>query len=291
MPIQALVLYANFRNITFNLQLNTLSQITNITNQINSINALSAIAETRPPVHLLVRKELENFAKRKGLNANQVAIVKTLNKEIIRELYAIPLWQDIYIKYRVLGTVDVKRRIVFKYKLESLVYQLLTGKTKDEIKAQFQSFLVKEQKYNDDVDEVERIKKAVEASNPSSFANPQDESIRAKVNRQFQRISKATYKLHVHFRLRSNLYLNYLNPNLKKDFSVILNGLDLNIVKPKGRFHTNLGLMLKNFLIIFNLDKMQKSSQRSVFESGLQKSAIGSDRESQRYSTPTVQTE
>lgn len=103
------------------------------------------------------------------------------------------------------------------------------------------------------------------------------------MNRQFQRISKATYKFHVHFRLHSNLYINYLNHQLKKDFSVVINGLDLNVVKPKGRFHSNMGLMLKNFLILFNLDKMQRTNTRSVFD-GPPKGSAFSEKESVRPS-------
>jgi hypothetical protein len=289
LPLQALVLYANFKNITLNLQLNTLSQITNISNQITGFQALTSISETRPSVRLMGKKELENFAAKYNLNGNQTAIVRLLNKEIVRELFAIPLWQDIYLKYKVLGTVDVRRRICFKYKIESLVYQLLTGKSKAEIELQFKTFLESERNYLQDLEDLERMKRESESGSLGFFSSAgQDDSMRAKVNRQFQRISKATYKFHVHFRLHSNLYINYLNPQLKKDFSVVINGLDLNIVKPKGRFHANLGLMLKNFLVMFNLDKMQKQTQRSIFD-GPPKGSVFSERESVRPSATNAQ--
>lgn len=285
LPLQAIVLYATFKNITLNLQLNTLSQITNISNQIVGIQALTSISEARPAVHLLVKKELDEFSIRNKLGAAQVGIIKMLNKEVIRELFAIPLWQDIFIKYKVLDSVDVKRRICFKYKLESILYQLLMGRNRAEIQAIFDTFLLKEKKYIDDLEELERIRKASETNNFAQLlGNNQDESMRSKVNRQFQRISKATSKFHVHFRLHSNLYINYLNPTLKKEFSVVINGLDLNIVKPKGRFHVNMGLMLKNFLVMFNLDKLQKSSQRSIFDGPKMN---GLDRDSVRTGAPS----
>lgn len=283
-PLQAVVLYATFKNISLNLQLNMLSQITGIANQISSFKALTSVAETRPMVRLMGRKEADAFAAKHGLSSNQIGMMKLINKEIVRELFAIPLWQDIFIKYKVLSTIDVRRRINFKYKLESLIYQLLTGKTKTEIQSQYDLFLQNEKKYIEDLEEIEKMKKASESNSIGLFGS-QDETVRTKVNRQLQRISKATYKFHVHFRLHSNLYVNYLSPALKKDFSVVINGLDLNIVKPKGRFHANLGLMLKNFLVLFNVEKQTRATQRSVFD-GPPKSSAFNERESVRPSAP-----
>lgn len=289
LPLQAVILYATFKNITLNLQLNILSQITNISNQITGFEALASVAETRPPVKPMPRREIDAFIRKYGLGAPHMEVVRTLNREIVRELFAIPLWQDIFIKYKMLASVDVKRRVCFKYKLESLIYQLVTGKSKAEIQAQYDAFLQNERRYNEELEEMERLKKAAELNNFGLFGGSQDESMRSKVNRQFQRISKATYKFHVHFRLHSSLYVNFLNPQLKKDFSVVINGLDLNLVKPKGRFHANFGLMLKNFLVMFNLEKMQKAAQRSIFDGPMRG---GSERDSVRNSaTPVNQSE
>ncbi len=289
LPLQAVVLYATFKNITLNLQLNILSQITNISNQIVGFQALASVADTRPPVRPMPRRELDAFIGKHGLGAPQMAVVRLLNKELVRELFAIPVWQDIYIKYKMLATVDVKRRVCFKYKLESLIYQLVTGKSKADVQSQYNAFLLSEKKYNEDLEEVDRLKKAAELNNFGLLGGSQDESMRSKINRHFQRISKATYKFHVHFRLHSSLYVNFLNPQLKKDFSVVINGLDVNLVKPKGRFHANFGLMLKNFLVMFNLEKMQKTVQRSIFD-GPMRTGL-SERDSIRNSTtPVTQT-
>lgn len=289
LPLQAVILYATFKNITFNLQLNILSQITNISNQIVGFQALASVADTRPPVRPMPRREMDAFINKHGLAAPQTAIIRALNKEIVRELFAIPVWQDIFIKYKMLASVDVRRRICFKYKLGSLIYQLVTGKSKAEVQAQYDTFLLSEKKYNEELEEMDRLKKAVELNTFGLSGDMQNETMRSKVNRQFQKISKATYKFHVHLRLHSSLCVNLLNPQLKKDFSVVINGLDINLVKPKGRFHANFGLMLKNFLVMFNLEKMQKNFQRSIFDGPLRSGRTGgNDRDSIRHSTTPV---
>lgn len=292
MPLQAIVIFANFKNITFNLQLGIVTELTTIANNISSIKDLTAIAEARPPVRMWTRYSMEAFGKQKGLSADQMMAMKVLNKEIIRELFAIPIWQDIYSRYKMIDSLDVKRRIEFKYKLQSMVYQVLKGKTYDDLKREYDKFLEDEKKYLQRKEEIANALKMQETSGAPFLSAQAGEGPRQRVSRLFTRLSKQSWKYHVHFRMHSNLYLNFLDEHLKKDFSVIINGLDLNIVKPRGRFHTNIGLMLKNFLVMMNLKDQQKVGIRSVYDNGRTVPRLSEgDRDSLRASMPSHQSE
>jgi hypothetical protein len=265
-PIQAVILYANFKKIAVNLQLNILTELTHIANTVTGVQALVAVSQSRPAVSIITKQFIYEFSKLKGLSTDQVQAMKIINKEIIREMFAIPIWQDIYIKYKVLDTVDVRRRIEFKYKLQSLVYQILSGKTKAQLLAEFDQFLLEEKEYIRKIEEIATAKKLMEEQNKPHI-EPQigQESMRQKVSNICQKVSKQTWKYHIHVRLHSTIEVNYLNDEMKNELCVEISGLDVNLVKPRGRFHLNGGLMLKNFLVKFNLQSQQRAVQRSVF--------------------------
>lgn len=265
-PIQAVILYANFKKIAVNLQLNILTELTHIANTVTGVQALVAVSQSRPAVSIITKQFIYEFSKLKSLSTEQVHAMKTINKEIIREMFAIPIWQDIYIKYKVLDTVDVRRRIEFKYKMQSLVYQILSGKTKAQLLAEFDQFLLEEKEYIRKIEEIAAAKKLMEEQNKPQI-EPQiaQESMRQKVSNICQKVSKQTWKYHIHVRLHSTIEVNYLNDEMKNELCVEISGLDVNLVKPRGRFHLNGGLMLKNFLVKFNLQSQQRAVQRSVF--------------------------
>jgi hypothetical protein len=89
--------------------------------------------------------------------------------------------------------------------------------------------------------------------------------MRKKVDKQLSKLSKISWKFHIHFRLHTNLFINMLDTNLNREVTIVLKGLDLNIVKPRGRFHVNIGILLKYLIVSLNL-KSQKQVQRSIFE-------------------------
>lgn len=265
-PIQAVVVYANFKKIVVNLQLNILTELTHIANTVRGVKALTMIGQSRPPVRMITKQFIQEFSRMKNLSNEHCQIMKTINKEIIREMFAIPIWQDLFIKYQVLDTVDVRRRIEFKYKLQSLVYQLLSGKTKDQLLAEYQAFLIEEKNYVNKREEIAAAKKLMEEqSKPKTVPQASQESMRQKVSNICQKVSKQTWKYHIHVRLHSTLEVNYLNSDMAIEMSVEVSGLDINLVKPRGRFHINSGLMLKNLLVKFNIDNQQRVVQRSVF--------------------------
>lgn len=266
MPLQGGIMYTNIKEISFNVQLGIMAEITNILNYVNSIKALNDISAMRPDLKVMTSKYMSQFASKHKLTREQIDRLKLINKELARETMAIPIWRDLYTTYAAMDNLDVKRRLTFRYRLSSLIYQLIHGENYDLIKADEREFFNKERAYLDKLEELARNE--ANKNNPPAqpTAPEQPDDMRAKVDKQLSKISKVSWKFHVHFRLHTNLFVNMLDANLKRELTVVLKGMDLNIVKPRGRFHVNIGFMLKYLLVSLNLKSGAKQVQRSIWE-------------------------
>ena len=101
---------------------------------------------------------------------------------------------------------------------------------------------------------------------PNTTVSQEKEDLRTKISKNLTKISKQTWKVHLHIRVHANVHINYLDSSYKRDGTLALRGLDLNLVKPRGRLHINIGLMLKNLLISLNTQTFIKQAQRSIFD-------------------------
>lgn len=267
MPLQGGIIYTHISDITVNVQLGIMSEITNIMNYINSIQALKQISAMRPDLRVMTSKYMSEFSSKHKLARDQIDRLKLINKELVRESMAIPIWRDLYTTYGGMDNIDVKRRLIFRYRLASLIYQLIYGQNYDQIKRDEGEFIAKEKTYLDKLDEIAKNEAA--KNNPQPLQQDQQDpsdDVRQKVHNQLSKVSRLTWKFHIHFRLHTNLFINMLDSNLKRELTVVLKGMDLNIVKPRGRFHLNIGLMLKYLLISLNLKSAPKQVQRSIWE-------------------------
>jgi len=273
MPLQGGIMYTHISDISVNVQLGIMAEITNIMNYINSIQALKQIAAMRPDLKVMTSKYMSNFTSKHKLARDQIDRLKLINKELMRECMAIPIWRDIYTSYSGMDNIDVKRRLIFRYRLSSLVYQLIYGQSYEQIRQDEREFIIKENQYLDKLDEIAKNEALKNNPNQDQQA-PSDpslpnadtgEDMRKKVDRQLSKVSKLSWKFHIHFRLHTNLFINMLDTNLNREVTIVLKGLDLNIVKPRGRFHVNIGILLKYLIVSLNL-KTQKQVQRSIFE-------------------------
>jgi hypothetical protein len=267
MPLQGGIIYTHISDITVNVQLGIMSEITNIMNYINSIQALKQISAMRPDLRVMTSKYMSEFSSKHKLARDQIDRLKLINKELVRESMAIPIWRDLYTTYGGMDNIDVKRRLIFRYRLASLIYQLIYGQNYDQIKRDEGEFIAKEKTYLDKLDEIAKNEAA--KNNPQPLQQDQqdpNDDVRQKVHNQLSKVSRLTWKFHIHFRLHTNLFINMLDSNLKRELTVVLKGMDLNIVKPRGRFHLNIGLMLKYLLISLNLKSAPKQVQRSIWE-------------------------
>jgi len=268
LPINGVILYTSLREMTINVQLSILSQITEILNYVTSIQALAKVIDMTPPIGIITKAQATEYAKELNLNQTQIIALKQIQKEIIREHFAVALWRDLFIKYSALDTIDVRRRMIFKYKQSSLIYQLIYGRTKKEISDDLAKFIKEEQEYVRKVEELAAAQAIKDSEGaPPQAAPGQPEDMRTRMNKLFGKISKQTWKFHAHARLHANFYINYLDQNFRKELSFIFRGLDVNVVKPRGRFHANIGVMLKNILLVLNTPAPPKSANRSIFES------------------------
>lgn len=262
-PIQGLIFYLNFKDITFNFQLGVMSEITAIANYASGLGALKKINDVRPPISVMSKSYYDQLVKKHNLTGSTLQAFKTIQRELIRESMALAIWRDLTIKYSVLDNLDVKRRLIFRYKLSSLIFQLYMGCHRDTIKKDLERFVAEEAEY---LTRSEEINKAKMLQDPTVIpANP-NETQREKANRMLVRLSKKTWKFHIHFRLHANLYINMLDTTFTRDLTIVMKGLDINIVKPRGRFHSNSTLMIKNLLVAVNTNMMAKPAQRSIFD-------------------------
>ena len=267
MPLQGGIVYVHISDISLNLQLTVMSEITNIINYIDSIQALKQISSLRPDLRVMTSKYMSEFSSKNKLARDQIDQLKLINKELARESMAIPIWRDLYTTYAGMDNVDVKRRLIFRYRLSSLIYQLIYGQNYEQIKQEEGEFFAKEKAYLDKLDEIAKNEALRNNPQPVQQEQPeQTQDIRQRVHHQLSKISRLTWKFHIHFRLHTNLYINMLDPNFKRELTLVLKGMDLNIVKPRGRFHANIGLMIKNLLVSLNLKSAPKQVQRSIWE-------------------------
>jgi hypothetical protein len=274
MPLQGGIMYIHISDISVNVQLGIMAEITNIVNYIDSIQALKEITAMRPELRVMTSKFMSQFATKHKLPRDQIDRLKLINKELLRESFAIPIWRDLFTSYQGMDNIDVKRRLIYRYRLSSLVYQLIYGQNTEQISKEEKEFIAKENEYLEKLEELaknEALKNnpqsAEEAQKDPRIPNNQpQEDLRRKVDKQLSKISRMTWKFHIHFRLHTNLFVNMLDTNLKREITFVLKGLDLNIVKPRGRFHMNIGIMLKHLLVSLNHKSAVKLVQRSIFD-------------------------
>lgn len=283
-PFQGLIFYCNLKDITINSQLGVMSEITAILNYASGLGALKKINDVRPPVSVMSKSFYDQMVKKYNLSGSSLQAFRTIQRELIRESMALAIWRDLFIKYAVLDNLDVRRRMIYRYKLSSLVYQLYMGYHRDAIKKDLDRFVLEETEY---LARAEQILQAKKLQDPNIMQADPNEDLRGKVNRNLVNISKKTWKFHIHFRLHANMYINMLDSSFTRDLTVVLKGLDVNIVKPRGRFHSNSTLMIKNLLVAVNTNMVAKPAQRSIFEfdrssSANQRSDFNNARESLR---------
>lgn len=262
-PFQGLIFYCNLKDITINSQLGVMSEITAILNYASGLGALKKINDVRPPVSVMSKAFYDQMVKKYSLSGSNLQAFRTIQRELIRESMALAIWRDLFIKYAVLDNLDVRRRMIYRYKLSSLIYQLYMGYHRETIKKDLDKFILEETDY---LTRTEQITQAKKLQDPNVMQPDANEDLRGKVNRNLVNISKKTWKFHIHFRLHANMYINMLDSSFTRDLTVVLKGLDVNIVKPRGRFHSNSTLMIKNLLVAVNTNMVVKPAQRSIFE-------------------------
>lgn len=270
-PIQALIFYASLKEMTLNVQLEVLSNITHILNNVASLKALASISNMRPPIKPMSRNFVREFSNTERFSEEQAKLLRQINKELIREYFAIVMWRDFLTKYSAIDKLDPAVRMIYKYRSNSLIYQLIHGQTPEAIEKDKQEFIKKEQEYLKKVEEhKESVKKMKQLfSKKEEEKKPEGpEDLKAKMNRIFSMLSKQTWKFHVHFRLHANFFINLYSHQMKKDLSLIMKGLDVNLIKPRGKFHMNIGVLLKYLVVILNIPQMSstKAQNRSIFE-------------------------
>ena len=272
LPIQGLILYIHLKDIVLNLQIGVLSEITSIMNFVSSIKALNEVSSMRPDLTVMTSSYMSKLSSNLKFDRSQIDLLKKINREIIRESFAIPMWRDLFLKYGPIDNIDVKRRMIYRYRLSSLIYQLIHGENYEQIESDERDFIRKETEYLDAMAEIaqsQALNKGVPSQDLLVNASNVEEP-RVRVDRQLSKISKTSWKFHVQVRLHTNLYVNMLDQNLKKELAVVLKGLDLNIVKPRGRLHINIGIMLKHLLVSFNQQASARPVKRSIFDSAPQ---------------------
>lgn len=274
-PIQCLILYINLKELITNVQLNTLSQITSILNHVSSVSALTKVASMRPPLRVLDKQSVENIKRTYRLTSDQERMLQFIKRELFREHFAIAIWRDLYIQYNALDNIDMLRRMIFRYKMSSTLYQILMGATGNELKEDYKKFVAAEQEY---LEKAEELKKTAQLQDPTAAPTASaNETMRMRISRICTRLSKSTWKFHLHVRFHANIYANYYNDKFQKDASFILRGFDINLVKPRGRFHANIGIMLKNLLVLLNTQVNKKPAVRSIYDSTPQFQSSGAD--------------
>lgn len=264
MPLQALLFYVNLKDLKLNLQISVLSELALILGNISAISSLSKVSEVRPLLKVMSRNEMDGWANKLSLDLGQKKQLKEINRELIQESLRLPIWRSVHSKFSALEGIDVNKRLGFSYRRSSLIYRLIFGRTGKQVEEDYAAYV----KY-----ELEEIKrKEIEAENERKRQNAQqatptvDEDLRTKIDKHLVKITKATGKFHIQIRLHSNVEIDLLNENFKREFTFFIKGIDFNVVKPRGRFQASIGLMIRTVQMKFNLPAPAKK-ERGIFES------------------------
>ncbi len=137
--------------LTVNFDLQYMNDLLIVTKHIGELLVLGNITEFRPFLKPITEKEEKELRKAIGrdFTPEEQEILKRLRSLIVRDYFRLYSYTILFKKYKSLPNIDVKRRLIWKFKKASMVYQLLMGKTQLQIAEEEQRFLKQEEEYLD----------------------------------------------------------------------------------------------------------------------------------------------
>lgn len=134
---------------TVNFDLQYMNDFLLVTKNLVDLLVLSNITEFRPFLKPVTAKECAELQKARGkeFTPEEQATLKQLRQLIIRDYFRLYSYTALFKKYKSLSDIDVKRRLIWKFKKGSMIYQLLMGKTQMQLAEEEQAFLKEEVDY------------------------------------------------------------------------------------------------------------------------------------------------
>ena len=134
---------------TINFDLHYMRDMLIIAEHMKELLVLADITEFRPFLKPITDKEVVELHKALGRDFTpaEQPFLKSLRKLIIRDYFRLYFYTILFQKYRSIKEIDIKRRLIWKFKKASTIYQLLMGKTQMQLAEEEQGFLKQEVEY------------------------------------------------------------------------------------------------------------------------------------------------
>ena len=242
-------------NYSFNFELHQMNNFIIVFNRLIDTNLLMHTSEFRPFLKPITKKDEENLRKALGkkYSPEDEAALKSIKGLILRDYCRLLVYTTLYKKYGYLQSIDVKRRIIWKFKKSSLIYQLIMGKTLKDILAEQDNFLKNEFKYIEKRNAIDLNDKLIyeELLN----IQPGDGGLDLYL-KNLRPIESKMGEYHFQIRISTSMTMSLFDIAGKetkalRELEVNLTNMAFTLVKPKGQLNMDINLLFENLEVRF----------------------------------------
>lgn len=243
-------------NIHHQYIINTIIIIMKLIDMINLLHS--------PSIRPLLKPITDNEVSKLGdLNPKEKEALKLLRRSIVEDYFRLHYYMSLIRRYRTsIKLVDVKRRIISRYKQSSLVYQMISGKTFLQVVLQDLKLYGDEAKYLEmraavDMNRQAQYEEVMQIKDTDTKMDIYMKNLRPS----FQYFARYFFRLRLTTSSSINIKPILIEDNLVHETTMAFKNIELDIENPKDEHRAKIKVQMDSIQIYF--DKSDESIHNS----------------------------
>lgn len=257
-----------------NFELNNMNNFLIVMNKLYDTFLLTHTAEFRPYIQPLTNQDKNDLEKhlKKPLTPQQLEAFHALKHLVVQDYFRLLLYTNLFRKYKRVRSIDVRRRLIWKFKKTSLIYQLVMGKTLQDVLREEKDFFKAEKSFNEKLMAIQLNEKLIFEN---LFKIEEGNSYFDLYMRNIKTIERWLSAYELSFKITGNFSMNLYDvfgnkEKPERELELSLKSMVLTLTKPRGPLVIDLNFDVQDFQIKFS-DDVNSNSKISISPRAIQK--------------------